>query len=157
LERLRVVVPEWLRETEERDEYSDLYRIGLAATTMRLADDNIDEVRRHVRIAEARSSGDAFYVRQRARLAHASVELYGDDRRAAWQRVGPAGSAVTRLISPRWIRINTAELRGRAALAAATASVGSARRRLRAQVDVAAAQIEHEGITSARPLATLLR
>jgi hypothetical protein len=157
----RALAEQWLREAIGRGELfgAVAWRIGLTAGA-RLGGGDVAGARRHLEVAgELAARAPSGYAFTNQLLAATTLDLYDDDRAAAWRRLRPTWRALaaSQALRQQWLRIFFWDLRGRAALAAATAHKEATRGRMIAEAVRAARRIERERVAWARPLATLLR
>jgi tetratricopeptide (TPR) repeat protein len=163
LDELRRRTTHWLREAAARGEAGSeiLFRTGFAVHHQ-LADGDSDDARRlATRAAKLRPEIEAGSEYTFAPLFYGEtiIDLYTDERRAAWERVRANWGRLkrTRLLGQQYIRMMFWDLRGRAALSAAAVSTAGERRALVRQAKRAARRIERERVDWAMPLAGLLR
>jgi hypothetical protein len=150
----------WLHEALDRGELfgAVAWRIGLA-TGVLLGSGDRDGARKEVQRAEALAqSWPSPYATSNLLIAHATLDLYGDDRAAAWRRLRSSWGGLGRAgaFQQQWLRVFLWDLRGRAVLAAATVATGAARRKLVDEAERAARAIVRVNAAWAAPLSTLL-
>jgi hypothetical protein len=151
----------WLHEALERGELfgAVAWRIGLG-TGVQLGGGDYEATKKELQLGEALAkSWPSPYATSNLVIAHATLELYGDDRVAAWRRLSAAWRALARAgaFQQQWLRVFMWDLRGRAALAAATVAGGAARRGLVAEAEKAARAIARVDAAWVVPLVALLR
>ncbi len=126
----------WPLLLQEAQERGDLYAITTLntyyMTILRLADDDPQGALRELEEVMARWSHRGFHIQHATAMrAYVHVDLYRGDGPGAWARVRRHARAYRRslLLRVQMLRIEFLELRGRTALAAASAKETSDRRR----------------------------
>jgi hypothetical protein len=161
IEALRGYLPEWLRQADERRDIggSVLFRAGIAVL-LPLADGDPDAARRNIELATPLFAAlQATYGNASQLLGAVMIDLYDDAPAAAWQRLLAGWSTLgpSQSLRQRFSRVVFWDLRGRAALRAATVARGWQRRGLLGAASGAAGRVERERLDWATPLAQLLR
>jgi hypothetical protein len=161
LATLRAGVPAALREAEERGQpFAKIwFRTGFT-TLARLADGDAAEAQRQLEAARAMyPPRETLYYLPLDLYASLNLALYAGEAEAAWAELQARWPVLagTNHLRQMWLRILLWDLRGRVALAAATATTGAARRQRIADAARAARLIERERMAWAEPLAQLLR
>jgi hypothetical protein len=148
LEEMRRRLPLYLREAQDR---GDLYletnlRVGYAVY-LPLAQDDWQLAREEIREASEAWSQEGFHWQHFSRLqSDAWIDIYRGAGKAALERITSAWKDLERslLLATQQARIETLDLRGRAALTAAAAETGSERDRLVARAEADARKIVKE-------------
>ena len=160
LERLEQVIPERIREAEDRgDLFASLAGRLSYANLHWLIHDDVDEARRQAEEAIARWRFEGFHVQHFSALtAHVNRELYRGDGAAAWTFVEASWGALKKSML---YRVQSSQLeahitRIRAALAAARAIAGR-RDELLGQVEWHARRLERARFGFTRGMAALGR
>lgn len=159
LSAMRRLWPALMQEASDRgDLYAEATLGSIYMTLIRLADDEPHAARRDLDAAMARWPTEGFHVQHSGALrAHVAIDLYEGRPLAAWNRVCTAWPAYRRSMIGRvlLIRMQLADLRARAALAAADLSPD--RLPLLDAAEESAREMEQAGVGWAEAHAVMIR